>query len=307
MDTRILPDVLVYLEVVRSGSLTRAAERLHTVQPNVTARIKKLEEALGASLLKRHARGIKPTPAGEAALAVALRLESVLENLRFTFGKGRKEHHAKLRVGAIETVVAAQLPTLVSTFLREHPQVNVSIHTGSSSALLKQIKDGELDVALVSRAPGIPGLREHLAFVDELVMVAPPGTRDSSVLLTQAGSTLKILVQRLGCSYTERMVEALKTLAPRRYEFMELGTLEGILGFVELGLGIAAMPRSFVSSLATSRNLSLIALPLNVRKLRTYIVAPSAVDSFGAINAFVEASLRKTEPRRPLNRKAVET
>lgn len=302
MDPRILPDLLVYLEVARSGSLSRAGERLHTVQPNVTARIKKLEAALGTSLLKRHARGIKLTPAGEAASTLALRLEAVLEDLRFTFDRGNKNHHAKLRVGAIETVVAAQLPRLISDFSREHPQVNVSVQTGSSSGLLKLFKEGELDVAFMSRAPGVPGLREHLAFLDELVVVAPAGIRTLSDLLAPPGASLKILVQRLGCSYTERLLVALQTLAPRRYELMELGTLDGILGFVELGFGIAAMPRNFVASPALLRSLSVMKLPKNVGKLETYLVAPPAKESSAAINAFVEISRPSHARRSPADR-----
>ena len=66
MDAKLLPDLLVFLEAARSGSLTQAAQRLNTVQPNVTARIRKLEQALGTKLLQRHARGVRPTPAGEA-------------------------------------------------------------------------------------------------------------------------------------------------------------------------------------------------------------------------------------------------
>ena len=67
MDARLLPDLLVFLEVARAGSLTQAARRLNTVQPNVTARIRKLEQALGAKLLQRHARGVRSTPAGRIA------------------------------------------------------------------------------------------------------------------------------------------------------------------------------------------------------------------------------------------------
>src|SRR6185312_35587 len=85
MDSRLLPDLLVFLEAARSGSLTRAAQRLNTVQPNVTARIRKLETALGTKLLQRHARGVRPTPAGEVALAIATRLGAVMEDLRVEF------------------------------------------------------------------------------------------------------------------------------------------------------------------------------------------------------------------------------
>jgi LysR family transcriptional regulator, cell division regulator len=59
MDPHLLPDVLVFLNVVRSGSITKAARQLNTVQSNVTARIKKLEEVLGVPLLSRHARGVR--------------------------------------------------------------------------------------------------------------------------------------------------------------------------------------------------------------------------------------------------------
>ena len=59
MDAHLLPDVLVFLNVVRCGSITKAANRLNMVQSNVTARIKKLEDALGVTLLRRHARGVQ--------------------------------------------------------------------------------------------------------------------------------------------------------------------------------------------------------------------------------------------------------
>lgn len=285
MDSRLLPDVMVFLEVVRSGSITGAAKQLHTVQSNVTARIKKLEDALGVSLLKRHARGIKPTPAGEATVAMALRMDSVLEDLNFTFGKGRGKV-AQLRLGAIETVLATHLPGLVSGFLRQYPQVDVSIQTGGSVGLLKQIKEGDLDVGFVSRPPRMPGIRERLIFVDELVVVAPKEIRNLAALWSEQNSRLKVLVQRLGCSYTERLIGLLAEKAQRSHRLLELGTLEGVLGFVEAGLGIAAMPRSFIQSLSSRRGVSLIKLPVSLRRLETYLVAPSEGDSRAAVNEF---------------------
>src|SRR4051812_25819209 len=110
-----LPDLIVFMEVVRAGSLTGAAARLHTVQSNVTARIKSLERAVGVPLLVRHARGVKPTPAGEAALAFARRTDAVLDEMRFTFGHGARAA-ARLRLGAIETVAATHLPAVVAAF-----------------------------------------------------------------------------------------------------------------------------------------------------------------------------------------------
>lgn len=286
MDARHLPDLMVFLEVVRAGSLTRAAQRLNMVQSNVTARIKKLEQAAAAPLLRRHARGVRPTPAGEVALAMAQRLEIVLGDLHFTFGKPAAKRTAQLRIGAIETVLASHLPTAVAAFLRRYPQVEVSVRTGSSAALLKQLKDGDADAVLVSRSSGLPGFRERLAHDDELVVVAPAAAASAPQPWRSAGPPLNILVQRLGCSYTERLLAFLAENSRRAYRMQELGTLEGVLGFVETGLGIAAMPRAFVRAAAAKRKLRLHELPKGVRQLKTYLVVPAKAEASFAAEAF---------------------
>ena len=84
-----------------------------------------------------------------------------------------------------------------------------------------------------------------------------------------------MLVQRLGCSYTERLLTYLGPRAPRGYRLLELGTLEGILGFVEAGVGIAAMPRAFAAARAAARRIRLAPLPRELRQLETYVVAPA--------------------------------
>jgi len=289
MDPKLLPDVMVFLEVVRAGSITRAAGRLNTVQSNVTARIKKLEQAVDTPLLKRHARGVKPTPAGEAMAAIALRMDAALDDVRFTFGKGAAERSAKHRIGAIETVLASHLPRMVTSFLKRYPRVDVSLGTGSSSSLLRQLKEGEIDAAFVSRAPGSAAFRERLAFRDELVLVASSRARPVAKPWLEAGPPLNILVQRLGCSYTERLLTYIGSEPRRSYRLLELGTLEGVLAFVEAGLGVAAMPRAFLSAAASKRKLALFELPPRVRELSTYLVMLPAAESSFAGNAFFDS------------------
>jgi len=85
MDPKLLPDVLVFLEVTTSGSISKAARRLHTVQTNVSARMQKLEAALGHRLLIRTNRGIHLTSIGETLLPTARRLGSLLGELGQAF------------------------------------------------------------------------------------------------------------------------------------------------------------------------------------------------------------------------------
>jgi len=273
MDARLLPDVLVFLNVARCGSITKAANRLNMVQSNVTARIKKLEDALGVNLLRRHARGVKLSSGGEAVLPMALRLDAVLNDLGYAFGRGKPVKEASLRVGAIETVAAVQLPGLVSRFLEKSPHVDVSVHVGSSSSLVDQVKKGELDAAFVSRSFVAPGLREQQVFTDKLVVLAPVKVKTRNDLFEVNRIGLKVLVQRLGCSYTERLLMFLKTKKVRPERIMEMGTLEGVIGFVEAGVGIAAMPESFIGPISQGRKVVMLRLPREVDTLRTYVVS----------------------------------
>jgi LysR family transcriptional regulator, cell division regulator len=242
MDAHLLPDVLVFLKVARCGSITKAASLLNMVQSNVTARIKKLEDALGVTLLHRHARGVKLSSGGEAVLPMALRLDAVLNDLGYAFGRGKPAKEASLRVGAIETVAAIQLPGLVSRFLEKSPHVDVSVYVGSSSTLIDQVKRGELDTAFVSRPFAVPSLCEHPVFTDKLVVLTPEKGKTRNDLFEANRTGLKVLVQGLGCSYTERLLTFLEAKKVRPERIMEMGTLEGVIGFVEAGVGIAAMP-----------------------------------------------------------------
>ena len=288
MDPHLLPDVLVFLQVVRSGSITKAASELNTVQSNVTARVRKLEEALGVPLLSRHARGVRLTSGGEAVLPMALRLDALLNDLGHAFGRQIPAREAKLRLGAIETVAAVHLPRLVSQFLRASPQVDISVQTGSSAQLMKQVKEGDLDAAFVSRVFGLPDFREELVLQDKLVILVPRTIKTISDLFDASRNGLKIMVQRFGCSYTEKLLQLLGAHGWRPDRIMEIGTLEGILGLVEAGVGVATMPESFVQPLLRGRNLVLLEVPKDMRMIQTFVVCSRNNESTLLVNAFVD-------------------
>jgi LysR family transcriptional regulator, cell division regulator len=279
MDAHLLPDILVFLNVARLGSISKAADRLNMVQPNVSARMQKLEQAVGVTLLRRHARGVKLTGGGEALLPLALRLDALLSDLAYAFGGANAAGKAKLRLGAIETVAAVQLPALVSEFLAKSARVDVTVQIGSSASLIKQVQDDELDAAFVSRVPTQSNIRSEPVIADKLVALVPKRVKTKSDLLAGCRNDLKILVQRLGCSYTERLLRFLDDHGCRPEHTMEIGTLEGIIGFVEAGVGIAAMPESFIRALLRKRKVGLLALPKELANIRTFVIFSSNHDS----------------------------
>src|SRR6267154_5819933 len=95
-------DLRVFAAVVRLGSMNRAAAELNTVQSNVTARIRLLEETLGTPLFHRHSRGVKPTVAGQRLLPYADRVATLLAEARRAVGDdGRPK--GPLSLGSLET------------------------------------------------------------------------------------------------------------------------------------------------------------------------------------------------------------
>ena len=80
-------DLRVFEAVARLGSITAASDELHTVQSNVTARIRALEDQLGTALFRRHSRGVVLTRAGERLLPYAVQIAQLLKDAVNIVGK----------------------------------------------------------------------------------------------------------------------------------------------------------------------------------------------------------------------------
>lgn len=117
--------------------------------------------------------------------------------------------------------------------------------------LIKALQEGHLDAAFVSYPAHSDRLQTEMVLRDELVLLTPPDPEDSEAPDIMAlGDRFPLLIQRLGCSYTERFISHLIGGGSRTPRLVEAGTLEGVLGFVEQGLGIAVVPRTFAERLA---------------------------------------------------------
>src|SRR5437588_13057059 len=77
-----LTDLGIFNTVVRVGGITRAAERLHRVQSNITTRIRQLEHDLGVSLFIRESKRLHLTPAGHLLIDYADRLLALADDAR---------------------------------------------------------------------------------------------------------------------------------------------------------------------------------------------------------------------------------
>jgi DNA-binding transcriptional LysR family regulator len=272
--------------VARIGSMNRAAAELNMVQSNVTARIRLLEEELGVQLFVRHSRGVEPSEAG-------LRLLSYVEQIRALFREATtavKEDgipKGKLRVGMLETTAGLRLPTLVAQYARQYPKVELAIVTGTTTSLINQVVEHELDGAFVAGPVHNRELSEEPLFLEDLVLVSPLSMQTFDDLAE--AENLKVIVLRQGCSYRERLGSILDGLGIR-YVVMEFGSLDAIITSITAGVGITLLPKALVDRLWTDRSVTVHELPVDQARVETVFVRRHDHYPTSALNAFLRMS-----------------
>jgi DNA-binding transcriptional LysR family regulator len=122
-----LAELRIFTAVVREGGVTRAAERLHRVQSNVTTRIRQLEDKLGTELFIRDGKRLHLTPSGQVLLGYADKLLALADEARTAVHDPRPR--GLFRLGAMESTAAVRLPGPLNRFNRLYPEVTLELRT----------------------------------------------------------------------------------------------------------------------------------------------------------------------------------
>jgi DNA-binding transcriptional LysR family regulator len=241
-----LSDLLTFTTVARLGGITRAADELHTVQSNVTQRVKALEAEIGTALFERHSRGMTLTGAGRRLLPYAERMATLAREAMLA-ARDDGEPKGPLSIGSMETTAAVRLPALLADFHRRFPAVRLSLRTSTTADLVAAVLDGSLDGAFVAGPIEHADLDARIVFQEELVLVS--SRRWLSLKALRAGtqeSSPTALVFRTGCTYRQRLEQVFTEFGwPSAVRF-ELGTLDGMIGCVAADMGVTLLPRAVV-------------------------------------------------------------
>jgi len=159
-----------FLTIVEAGSFKDAAEKLCVTQSTVSMRVKALEQALGRTLFERARNGARLTPAGEQFQRHATALLRVWTHAQLEVALA--DHHTDhLAVGGQISLWEGYLLKWVAWLHGARGDIAVTAKMGTSRALIEQLLEGSLDLAVVYRADSRPGLIVEHIFDDELVLV----------------------------------------------------------------------------------------------------------------------------------------
>ncbi len=250
-------DLAIFKTVVETGGITRAAERLHRVQSNVTTRIRQLEEDLGVQLFLRQGKRLHVSPAGRTLLAYAERLLALADEARAAVTDATPR--GIFRLGAMESTAAVRLPAPLSAYHRRYPEVSIELRTGNPGQLAELVLSGALEAALAAE-PFADGPFEKVAVFEEpLVIVAAQGHRAIRSPADPDPGT--ILTFEPGCPHRKRLEDwfARGDAMPER--IVEMSSYHTILGCAAAGMGISLVPKSVLATFPDRDRLSIHALP----------------------------------------------
>ena len=277
-------ELRIFEAVARTGGMKRAADELHTVQSNVTARVKALEDDLGCALFERHSRGVALTHAGERLLPYARRVAWLLADAtRAARDEGLPG--GPLTIGSLETTAALRLSPLLASYAAACPEVDIALRPGTTAELIDAVLERKLEGAFVCGPVAHPSLTERPMFDEELAILAAPGI--SSIEAATQGGIARIVVLRVGCSYRQRLEGLLARRGIAVPRVMEFGTLEAIFGCVAAGLGISLLPRALIGPVWQAGRVSLHTLPPEESQVATVFIHRREAYLSSALRAFL--------------------
>jgi len=260
-----LASLRIFKTVVEQGGITRAAAKLHRVPSNVTTRVKQLEQALGTRLFTRIGRQLTLSPQGKLLLTYAEQLLRLSEEAQTMLRDGKP--HGTLRLGALESTSGSRLPPLLSRYHLMYPEVQIELVTGTSGALVSRIHKQEIEAAFVAEPFNPDGLETIPAFLEELVLISPRGSR--RIRSPRDIGNRTVIAFATGCSYRRRLEAWLggAKIAPDRV--MEFQSYHAIVACVAAGTGIAVVPRSVIHMSLGEKDVAIAPLPREIAQART--------------------------------------
>ncbi len=236
-----------FVAVAVEANFTRAAQRVHVAQPAVSAQIQRLERELGQPLLDRSRRAVRLTAAGEVALPYAKAALAAVADIRTAVDELTDLVRGTVTIGTV-TSHSVDMPALLADFHADHPNVEITLGTDSSDALIDKVRTGTLDTAIVSVGPDErpEGLDIEVVTdeaIDAVVRHTDGLAKRSTVRLTDLRDRALIALP-VGAGIRHQFDAACAEAGIRPRIAFEASTPLALADLAERGLGVAIMPRS---------------------------------------------------------------
>jgi DNA-binding transcriptional LysR family regulator len=240
-----LVDLRLFLFVIEAASITHGAARAGMALASASERIRLMEESLGALLLERHRRGVRPTPAGAALLHHAQQVSQQLERMRGELSEYADGLRGRVRLFANTTAATEFLPATLAAFLSHHPQIDIDLEEHSSREIVRAVAGNLAEIGIVGdEVNPAKELRTFPFAEDRLVLIAQRdhvASRQPAIAFRDA-----LAYDHVGLPAGNALQDQMEDHAARagrrlRYR-VRLPGFDAICRIVGRGIGVAVLP-----------------------------------------------------------------
>ncbi len=230
------------LAIERHRHFAKAAEACHVTQPTLSMMVQKLEEELAVKIFDRSKQPVVPTVVGEIIIDQARNILLEVTRLHDILRQQKNALTGELRVGIIPTLAPYLMHRFVHRFLEKYPGVHLSVSEHITSAILKRLKNNQLDLGILVSPLNDPAIREVPLFYEPLLVYSshtyekqfllPEDIEPDELLLLEEGHCLRSQIMNL-CELRRRSDSRLN---------YQSGSLETLIRLVGMGQGVTILP-----------------------------------------------------------------
>ena len=240
----------IFYEVAKAGNISRAAKELYISQPAISKAIGKLEDSLGLSLFTRSSRGVQLTAEGEILYQHTRDAFEALERGEQELRRIQEFDIGHLRIGVSTTLCKYVLLPYLKTFIDQYPHMKVTIESQSTGQTLDRLEQQKLDLGLVAE----PAPRKDLAFIPvldiQVVFVSTKNYLENLYLRegkdTDVFNTGNIMLLDESNMTRRHVNEYLSESGIYPRQILEVSTMDLLIEFAKIGLGIGCVIRELV-------------------------------------------------------------
>lgn len=236
-----------FIEVAKREHVTEAAENLNVAQSAVSLQIAKLEDELGVALFERIGRNIKLTSIGNIFLADIKKALKTIDEAKGKVDEYLDPKAGTIKIGYPTSLASYWLPTLISAFKEQYPNVIFQLRQGTYAFLIDAVRSGEIDLAFLGPVPTKePDINAKILFTENLSALVPihhPLANQKSIVLGDLRNDPFVLFPK------DYILYKIAVGACHEAGFEPVITSEGedmdaIKGLVAAGIGVSLLPES---------------------------------------------------------------
>jgi len=280
----------VFCDIIESGSFSYAASQNFVTQSAVSQQVRSLEDKYDCQLIERGRAGVKPTAAGQILYNSSKEIVRRFLELEDRLREIGSVVAGSIRVGTVYSVGLHELPPYLTEFLRNFPAVNVHLEYLRSNKIYEDLVEGKIDLGVVA----YPAKRSQIVTVpfrsDELVLVVPP----DNALAKQNKVSFGQLTGQKFVGY-ERDIPTRKAAdrilrdhGVKPVYTMEFDNIETIKRAVEIGIGVAIVPKLTVEVETSRGSLKMLEFQEGTFQRPLAIVYKRGRELSPAVRKFVE-------------------